>query len=322
MDMGKGKVLRAAAYVRVSTDEQAQEGYSLKAQEDRIRDYIRSRGWTLTRVYRDEGFSAFTGETRPGYDAMIAARETWDVIVTLKMDRLWRNLRAFLGLMDNLETWERGYVSVSEAWDTTTPMGSFVRDLFARLAQLESEQTSYRVKLAFDSKFETDGEAWFSRPPLGYTMKDGHLLVDEGEADTVRMIFAMACGGTPTMEMVRRLRKVRGKDGGAIAQVSVIQIVHNPVYAGYVYRNGILRKNGHASIVHPETFNVAQVSIYRRTSRHRRWPLIVGAERIEAMRRLTSGNGAAVYVPKDRPADLDERVADEAMRRPLVRRRK
>src|SRR3972149_3248832 len=93
LDMGKGKVLRAAAYVRVSTDEQAQEGYALKAQEDRIRDYIRSRGWTLTRVYRDEGFSAFTGETRPGYDAMIAARGTGGGVGTLKQDRRWGRLR-------------------------------------------------------------------------------------------------------------------------------------------------------------------------------------------------------------------------------------
>ena len=307
----EGRNLRAVGYVRVSTEEQAEEGYSLDAQEARIRDYVRSRDWTLAKVYRDEGKSAFSGERRPGYESMVAAMDAYDVIVALKMDRLWRNQRRFLELIEILDAARKDFVSIDESWDTSTPMGAFVRDLFARLAQLESEQTSYRVKQAFKAKFDSDEKAWFTRAPLGYDLINGALIKNEAEAALVRKVFALVREGHAINRVADAMNraKAHGKQGGKWSMVSVVQIVHNPVYAGYVFYRGILKRNAHEAIVTDEDFNAAQVAVYVRTTTHRRLPLVVGPERIEATRVITSGKGsAAMYTPKVRPPGLDELV--------------
>jgi len=324
--MNEGKEVKAVGYVRVSTEDQAREGYSLEAQESRIRDYVRSRGWELVGIYKDEDKSAYSGIVRPGYNAMISDMDKWNALVCLKMDRVWRNQRKFLEMMDILDAAKKDFVSIDESWDTTQPMGKFVRDLFARLAQLESEQTSYRVKVAFDEKFKSDPTAWFTRAPLGYTLtrreeggkKGGRLVVDETEAKIVRRIFDLVIEGVPLQRMPAIFHKegIRGKDGGKLEMTSLVQIVHNPVYGGYVYRNGVLRRNGHEAVIPIETFNQAQVALYTRTTRHRRYPLILGAERIECTMKATSGGGSCrVYIPKVRPPELDEMVMAETLRK-------
>ena len=77
--------MRAALYVRVSTDDQANEGFSLDAQVKRLEAYCRVRGWEVSDVYRDEGYSGRNTE-RPEYQRMMADSDSWDTILVLKMD--------------------------------------------------------------------------------------------------------------------------------------------------------------------------------------------------------------------------------------------
>ncbi len=312
----EGRDLKAVGYVRVSTEEQAHEGYSLEAQERSIRAYCEARGWSLTRVYRDEGLSAYKDVRRPGYEAMIAAMGNWDVVVVWKLNRLHRTMRGFV--MDSLKLADakKDLASVTESLDTSSAMGKLVYHLLGALGQFESDQTSERVKAAFAEKFESDTSAWFTRAPLGYDLINGKLVKNDREAEIVRGIFEAVHAGRNSKAIASRLETdgTHGKQGGDIAQVGVLQIVHNPVYAGYVYYNGRLRRNGHEAIVSDEEFNRAQIALYVRTSKHGRYPVLLGAPEIDARRMATSGKGAAVYIPKKRPSQLDELVAAEMLR--------
>ena len=91
MYCGWDVMTRVAIYVRVSTDDQAREGYSLDAQEKRLKNYCSLRNdWEVVEVYRDEGYSG-TNTGRPEYQRMLEEIDRWDTILVLKMDRIHRN---------------------------------------------------------------------------------------------------------------------------------------------------------------------------------------------------------------------------------------
>ena len=135
--------MRAALYARVSTEDQANEGFSLDAQVKRLEAYCRVRGWEVAGVYRDEGFSGRNTD-RPEYKHMMADSDSWDTILVLKMDRIHRNSVNFALMMDDLRAKGKEFTSMQDKFDTTTAMGRFVMDIMQRIAQLESEQIGER----------------------------------------------------------------------------------------------------------------------------------------------------------------------------------
>ncbi|MFO1532720.1 MAG: recombinase family protein [Thermoplasmatota archaeon] len=146
----KGPV-RVALYTRVSTEDQAKEGFSLDAQIERLRFYAKAQGWAVAAEYVDEGHSGRTTK-RPMYQKMMAELETWDTLLVLKMDRIHRNSRNFMAMMDDLRREGREFASVSESLDTSTAMGRFVMDIIQRIAQLESDQIGERTYVGMEQK--------------------------------------------------------------------------------------------------------------------------------------------------------------------------
>jgi len=312
--------MKAVGYVRVSTEEQ-EEGYSLEAQERSIRALSEARGWTLIRIYRDEGLSAYRDVRRPEYEAMIAAMAEWDVVIVWKLNRLHRTMRGFVRDALALRDAGKGLVSVTESIDTSTATGALMFHILGAFSEFESAQTAERVKLAFREKFEDGESTWYTRPPIGYDLIEGKLELNPAEAETVRYAFARIIEGARTDKLAIEMNKrgMRGKQGGRWAQVSIIQIVHNPVYAGYVYYNGEVRRNGHEAIVSDETFNDAQMALYVRTRKGKRWPFLAGPARVAAMSVVMSGRGARVYRMAGKPAGFDAALA-RAVKREAARR--
>ena len=147
---------RAALYVRVSTDEQAAEGYSLDAQKSILEDHCLAEGLDIAGVYEDDGYSG-RNTNRPAYRRMMDEIDSWDVLVVLKMDRIHRNSRNFMSMMDELERNKKEFVSCYEALDTSNALGRFVVDMIQRMAQLESEQIGERTKMGMREKAENLG---------------------------------------------------------------------------------------------------------------------------------------------------------------------
>jgi DNA invertase Pin-like site-specific DNA recombinase len=252
-------MVSAAIYIRVSTEEQAEEGYSLEAQEERLKAYCEAQGWDISSIYADKGHTGRKIAPRSEYQRMMAERESWDTILVLKMDRIHRNSKNFMMMMEDLERWGKKFTSMQEELDTSTSIGRFVVDMIQRIAQLESEQIGERTYMGMAQKAEAGGLLGFN-PPYGYGIADNDLLTIENEAAVVREIFSSYCSGRSMNEIAQRLndRGTYTRRGGRWTLYSIRQILHNPAYAGYRRWDGYLVKSGHASIVDRDTFNRVQ----------------------------------------------------------------
>ncbi len=251
--------MRAALYARVSTEDQAKEGFSIPAQLKRLNAYCKARAWQPIGEYVDEGFSGRSIK-RPAYERMMMEKDSWDILVVLKMDRIHRNSRNFALMMDDLEKWHKEFNSMQEAFDTTTAIGRFVMDTIQRIAQLESEQIGERVKMGMTQKAKKGvGYLGFGQP-YGYQYSGKRLTIIEPEADVVRTMYALYSEGMSLQDVADRLNsdQIRPKRVATWAKGSVSSILKNPLYAGYVSWDGILRQASHPAIVSSETFDVVQ----------------------------------------------------------------
>ena len=189
--MQEERSIRAALYTRVSTEEQANEGFSLDAQMRRLEMYCEMEGWTIAGKYREEGHSGRNTKKRPEYQRMMSEKDQWDVILVLKMDRIHRNSKEFALMMDDLMSSGKDFCSVQEQFDTSNAMGRFVMDLMQRIAQLESEQIGERVKIGMERKAKFGKGLLGSGHPYGYEYDRGQLKVVNDEMFTVRAIYNM-----------------------------------------------------------------------------------------------------------------------------------
>jgi DNA invertase Pin-like site-specific DNA recombinase len=133
---------RVALYTRVSSGEQNTE-----AQERALRDYVRRRGWTVQKVYRDHGLSGASTK-RPALNEMLSAcrRGSVDVVVVWKFDRFARSLKALISGLELCRSLGIDFVSVTEAVDTSLPAGELVFQMIGAVAQFERSLIGERVR--------------------------------------------------------------------------------------------------------------------------------------------------------------------------------
>jgi DNA invertase Pin-like site-specific DNA recombinase len=136
--------LRAAVYLRVSTDRQ-----DCGNQLPDLTRYIEARGWTLAKHYTDSGISGTT-ERRPALDGLVkdARRRRFDVLVVWRLDRLGRNLRHLVLLVDELTALGIAFVTLAEGIDATTPAGKLQLHILAAIAEFERARVGERVRAA------------------------------------------------------------------------------------------------------------------------------------------------------------------------------
>jgi len=257
--------MRAAIYSRVSTEDQAKEGFSIAAQLKRLNAYCKARGWSVAGEYIDDGHSGREVK-RPAYQRMMGDKDMWDVLVVLKMDRIHRNSRNFAVMMDNLRDWGNEFNSMQESFDTTTAIGRFVMDTIQRIAQLESEQIGERVKMGMTQKAKKGiGYLGFGEP-YGYEYLDKKLLIREDESAVVREIFTTYLVGASIRDIVDGLnyRNIPAKKGGSWTKEAISNILKNPLYCGYVRWDGIMRKGQHIPVITVDQFNSTQIEIKMR----------------------------------------------------------
>jgi len=265
--------LKAALYTRVSTEDQAKEGFSLDSQVERLRSYCSARGWIVHKEYVDDGYSG-RYIRRPAYIELMEEIENWDVLLVLKMDRIHRNSRHFMGMMDELRRRGKEFVSMTESLDTSTAMGRFVVDIIQRIAQLESEQIGERVYAGMHQKASTpldrlDPEKspylGFNHP-FGYDYVDGQLKVNSEESVVVKNIFQLYLDGKSMGEVAKRLKKggIPTKRGGKWDKRTVSKILKNPLYTGCILWDGVVRKAPHEGLVDEGVFEAVQQIIARR----------------------------------------------------------
>ncbi len=257
--------MRAAIYVRVSTEEQAAEGYSIEAQKEMLQDWCIVEGWEVAGIYEDDGFSG-RNDRRPAYRRMMSEMDSWDVVLVIKMDRIHRNSRNFMNMMDNLDRHGKMFVSSSESLDTSNALGRFVVDMIQRLAQLESEQIGERTHMGMREKAETlesveSGKRTMGfTPPYGYNLVEGALKEDVDELENVTRMFSEYSDGKSMDDIAYGLNRdgILTRRGNPWTKRSISHILHNPVYAGFMRWEDLLIGHDGAKAVSPEEFNRIQ----------------------------------------------------------------
>jgi DNA invertase Pin-like site-specific DNA recombinase len=257
--------MKAAVYVRVSTEEQAQEGYSLDAQNEILTTYCIAEGWDIYSVYREDGFSG-TNIKRPEYSRMMSEIDSWDVLLVLKMDRIHRNSRNFMNMMDHLNRKDKMFVSCTESFDTTHALGRFVVDMIQRIAQLESEQIGERTYIGMEEKAksmvntEKASRTMGFNPPFGYDLMGGILVSVPEELDLVSEIFDAYSEGDTIDAIAYRLNNSGRltRKNNPWNKFNLRNILHNPIYAGFMRWDDIMVKHFASTAVTPEKFNKVQ----------------------------------------------------------------
>jgi site-specific DNA recombinase len=180
---------RAAIYARVSTAEQV-DGTSLGTQVDTCRAYADGQGWTVHDSYIDEGVSG-SKATRPALDRLLAAARvgTVQVVIVSKLDRIGRSMRHLAALLGELDDRNIVLVSVSEAFDSSTPSGRLHRNMLGSFAEFEREQIRERMSSGRDAAIRAG--IFVSHAPYGYqsvgTGPDRRLALDPDEAPAVAL---------------------------------------------------------------------------------------------------------------------------------------
>jgi len=258
-------MVKVAIYARVSTEDQAREGFSLDAQISSLRNYCKARGWEIVKEYIDDGHSG-RNVRRPAYQKMMSGKDQWDMILVVKMDRIHRNSRNFMEMMDCLRKWNKEFTSMQESLDTSTAIGRFVVDIIQRIAQLESEQIGERVYTGMKQKAETVGGILGFNIPYGYDYKNGKLIVNEKEAKVVKDIFIQYLNGRTMEKIAYNLneRKITTKKSNRWTIWSIRRILHNPIYGGYIRWDNIRKRYTHQPIIDIKTYNKVQELIKNR----------------------------------------------------------
>lgn len=229
--------MRACIYTRVSTQDQANEGFSLAAQLDRLRAYCDSQDWTITGIYTDEGISAKDTE-RPKLQEMLAeiTKGTCDVVLVYKLDRLTRSVVDLHELLKTFDAYQVGFKSATEVFDTTSAMGRLFITLIAALAQWERENLAERTKMG-QMEMTRQGKWSGGNPAFGYDYVDGQLIVNEERATVVREIFRRYTTGSGTRAILAWLNNPADPQPAPNRRWTLHALTYllaNPIYAGYV----------------------------------------------------------------------------------------
>jgi site-specific DNA recombinase len=197
----------AVAYVRVSTEQQATEGVSLEAQQEKINAWCLLNDYQLVSVHVDAGLSGKRADNRPELQlALDQVTRVGGVLVVYSLSRLARSTKDTIAISERLEKAGADLVSLSEKIDTTTAAGRMVFRMLAVLAEFERDQLSERVTMAMDHK-RRKSERISGRIPYGFTLAaDGVALVAEPtEQNTLATIRQLRDTGASIRSIVAHL---------------------------------------------------------------------------------------------------------------------
>lgn len=273
---------RIALYLRVSTTEQAQEGYSIQAQEQNGSDYAKRMSYDVVKVFADEGESGKSTKNRLAYQRMMeeAKKETFDLLVIWKLTRLGRNMLDILNTVEILLAHNVGLYSISEQFDVTTSSGKLMLQLLGSFGEFERNQISENVQMTMKSLVR-DQKRYAGGRRLGYISGidgDGkkQLIVEPKEAQLVQLIYTKYLSGQGYRAIANELNQLgyHTVKGNTFSTTAVKDILHNKIYGGYLEyaryvdwdskrRKGknprpILVKGTHEPLISEETYHAVQ----------------------------------------------------------------
>ncbi|WP_062310585.1 recombinase family protein [Alicyclobacillus sendaiensis] len=270
-----------ALYVRVSTEEQATSGHSLREQEEQLVEYARSHGFPRYELYCDDGYSG-KSLNRPAMERLRADIRAGNVlgVVTTRIDRLTRSVADFARLVEEMNLHGVFYRSTRQNFEISTAMGRLVAQMLSVIAEFEREMIAERVHenlLAMAQRGELA-----TKPPFGYRLVNGRLTPDPHEARWVREGARLLLTGASPRDVAMEFNAlgVRTKTGRLWTDRTVRTLFSNPALAGISVWNRRKTQGGrrterepaewvcvegaHEAILSPEEFGVLHHLLERR----------------------------------------------------------
>ena len=222
----------AGLYIRVSTEDQAREGFSLPEQEKRLRAMCEYKGYEIYKVYKDAGISAKTGNSRPGFEELLEdiRDKKCNTIVVLKLDRLTRSVFDWEKIIRFLEENDAYLDCANDDINTTNANGKMISRILTSVSQNEIERTSERTKFGMVGAIK-EGHIPH-KAPFGYKHENKKLIPDEATKDQVIRIFNLYYQGNSyqTISNLYNKEKVFGKTNWKDS--TILKIIENPIYKG------------------------------------------------------------------------------------------
>ena len=263
--------VRCALYTRKSSDEGLDQDFnSLQAQRAACEAYVLSqadRGWSaLADSFDDGGYSGATLD-RPAIQGLLSQVRAGlvDVIVVYKIDRLTRSLADFARLVELLDQAGASFVSVTQAFNTATPMGRLTLNILLSFAQFEREITGERIRDKFAAS-RAQGLWMSGTPPLGYDPPapggERVLVLNAGQAAQVRQIYERyLCLGSIRALAAELAASAAGSPGQPPGRAVLYRLLKNRVYRGEIVHRGAVHAGRHAAIIAPELFDQVQARL-------------------------------------------------------------
>ena len=219
-------------YMRVSTEDQAREGFSLPEQKERLEAYCKFNGYKIVEYYTDAGISAKTGNFRPEYDRMLedGKQGKINMIIALKLDRITRSTRDWETLMDYLEKYNINIAFVNDDINTTTANGKMVSRIMMSVSQNEIERTSERTIIGLEGAIKQGHIP--ARAPLGYKHVDKKLVPDPLTKDIVIRIYNLYFEGLTYNTIAKLFNKEKVLDKTNWKDTGILKIITNVIYKG------------------------------------------------------------------------------------------
>lgn len=242
----------AGLYIRVSTEDQAREGFSLKEQEKRLRAMCEYKGYEVYKIYKDSGISAKTGNYRPAFEELLQdiKDKKCNTIVVLKLDRLTRSVYDWENILKFLEENDAYLDCANDDINTTNANGKMISRILTSVSQQEIERTSERTKVGLSGAIK-EGHIP-ARAPLGYKHIDKKLVPDPLTKDIVIRIYNLYFEGKSYYNIAtifneeQILGKTNWKDTG------ILRIISNEVYKGdYVHGKRTNHPTYYENVVEP-----------------------------------------------------------------------
>jgi len=251
----------AGIYIRVSTEDQAREGYSLKEQLIKLKDLCKYRDYNVFKIYEDAGISA-KDTNRPAFQEMLdeVRKNNINVIVAYKLDRLTRSVRDLENLILELEKYDCALECAVDDINTSTANGRFFVRMLTVLSQLEIERVSERTKFGLVGAIK-DGHIPV-RKTLGFTRLDKKLVINPIEKDIITKIFDLYLKGN-SYQTISNILNEENTLNKKWYDTTILKVLSNPLYKGDFIsggRNGtpVLYENVVESIISRELWEDCQ----------------------------------------------------------------
>lgn len=259
--------MKTALYIRVSTREQAERGFSIGGQKERLLNYAKAKDFDDTEAYIDDGYSG-SSLNRPQITRLMQDVKKGKVstVIVFKLDRLSRSQKDTLHLIEDVfNKYDVAFISLNESFDTSTPFGRAMVGMLSVFAQLERENIKERVELGKKEKAKKGLWNGGRGDYLGYNYVGGKFTIDPYEAEIVKEIYALSFKGYGNSRIMKAINE---KYKGAISSISTVnRTLQNPIYIGKIRYDGEVYQSDHEPIIDESLFNQTQIIKSKRSTR-------------------------------------------------------